>query len=210
MTLPLISRNALALLLAATCLGACDAPPAPHAAAPPPPAPPSERLDLALHTDDVNWVSAGGGALPGGGDLQEYLPAGQTIADWTQMITVLTLPASQAPSARLNAILDGLRGACKTFRVIQSTPRDGATRSATLLARCDQPDETALNDANILLLKHEVVWAKTLEGQADNYVVLRAWHADAIPPDSVLRSADVRQQWQDWVDRVSVVPDGGA
>jgi hypothetical protein len=54
------------------------------------------------------------------------------------------------------------------------------------------------------------VWAKTLEGQADNYVVLRAWHADAIPRDSVLRSADVRQQWQDWVDQVAVVPNGGA
>ncbi len=60
------------------------------------------------------------------------------------------------------------------------------------------------------MLKHEVVWAKTLEGQADNYVVLRAWHADAIPRDSVLRSADVRQQWQDWVDQVAVVPNGGA
>jgi hypothetical protein len=211
MTMPAFLRSAAPLLLAAS-LAACVQPPATPpethaAAAPPPPAPPSERLNLALHSDNVDWVSVGSGAL-GGGEGQEYVPAGQTIADWTQMITVLTLPPSQNPSASLAAILNGVRGACKTYRVIHATARDDTTRTANLLARCDQPDDTAVNNPNALLLKHEVIWAKTLEGQSDNYVVLRSWHANTIPPDSVVRSADVRQQWQDWVDQVSVVPNG--
>jgi len=209
------SLRITATLLLTASLAACVQPPAAPpqtqaAAAPTRPAPPPERLNLALKSDSQDWISAGDSALDGGGDMQEYVPAGQTVADWSQMITVLTLPPSQDPTARLTALLKGLRAACKTYNVVQSTARDDATRSANLLARCDKPDDTALNNDNILLAKHEAIWAKTLEGRADNYLVLRAWHADAITPDSVLRSAGVRRQWQDWADRVAVVPNGGA
>jgi hypothetical protein len=164
----------------------------------------TERLDLALHAGGLAWQSVGTGPLPGGGEMQEYVPAGQTIADWSQMITTLTLPAAQDPAARLTAILDGLRGACRSYRVIQSATQETPYHSANLLARCDQPDEPAFTDPNVLLLKHEVIWAKTLEGHAGNYVVWRAWHGDKIDPDSVLASGTTRQEWQAWVDRVVV------
>jgi hypothetical protein len=194
--------------LSALGLGCCAQPPrpavVPHVAATTPSAPPAgahsvtpERLDLPLHAGGLVWQSVGSGSLPGGGEMQEYVPVGQTIADWTQMITTLTLPAAQDPSARLAAILDGLRGACRSYRVIQSAAQ-------ATLARCDQPDEAAFTDPNVLLLRHEVIWAKTLEGRTGNYVVWRAWHGDSIEPGSVLASATTRQEWQEWVDRVAV------
>jgi hypothetical protein len=208
----MILRATASLLLAAT-LAACAepywAPPQTNAAAAPAPAPPTppaapptEHLDLALHAGDLTWQSGGAGDLPGGGTMQEYVPGGETIADWTQMITVLTLPPTQSPDARLTAILNGLRAACKSYRVVQSATQPAPNPSTNLLARCDQPDETAFNDANILLLKHEVIWAKTIQGHAGNYVVWRAWHGNAIAVDSVLGSRSARQEWQDWVDQV--------
>jgi hypothetical protein len=165
------------------------------------PAPAPERLDLPLHADGLVWQSVVAGPLPGGGELQEYVPAGQTIADWSQMITTLSLPAAQDPSARLSEVLDGLRGACRSYRVIQSATQETPYPTANLLARCDQP---TYDDPNILLLKHEVIWAKTLEGHTGNYVVWRAWHGDKIDPDSVLASGTTRREWQAWVDRVAV------
>jgi hypothetical protein len=209
------SLRTAALLLAFTVAG-CVKPVPPAAplrteAAPVPPASPAlpaERLDLPLRAAGVTWQAVGGGSLPSGGDMQEYVPAGQTIADWSEMITTLTLPAGQDPSERLAAILDGLRGACKSYRVIKTSVQDGPYPSRSLLARCDQPDATAFSDPNILLLKHEVIWAKTLEGHAQNYVVWRAWHGDKVTADSVLTSAATRQQWQDWVDQVSLAQGG--
>ncbi len=207
-----VPLRAAAVLLTAAVAGCV--PPAPPGApvrtgvVPAPPAPPAERLDLPLHAGGVTWQPAGGGPLPGGGDMQEYVPAGQTIADWSEMITTLALPPEQDPSARLAAILDGLRGACKSYRVIKTSVQDAPYPSRNLLARCDQPNEAAFSDPNILLLKHEVIWAKTLEGRVQNYVVWRAWHADKVSPDSVLTSSATRQEWQDWVDQVSLAKGG--
>jgi hypothetical protein len=201
-----------AMLLLAAALAACTQPaavaPKIAVAAAPPPAPPPERLDLPRHAGGLTWQAAGGGPLPGGGDMQEFVPAGETIADWTQMITTLTLPAGQDPQARLTSILNGLRGACRSYRVVQSAARDVPYHTANLLVRCDQPDETAFGDPNILLRRHEVIWAKTIQGRGENFVVWRAWHGDAITHDSVLASGAVRQEWQDWVDQVGLV--GGA
>ncbi|HTZ69460.1 MAG TPA: hypothetical protein VMB71_02320 [Acetobacteraceae bacterium] len=203
-------RAPTALLLAA-CLAACAQPPppapAPVAAAPapqPPPAP-TERLDVPLHDDGITWQSAGSGTLPGGGEAQEYVPAGETIADWSQMVTTLTLPAGQDPAARLTQILNHLRAACRSYRVIQSTSQDSPYPSKSLLVRCDKPDEAVFADPNILLRRHEALWAKTVQGPTQGYLVLRAWHGDAIPSDSVLLSRAVRREWQDWLDQVTPV-----
>jgi len=196
-------------LLAVVALGGCVKPVAPtlsnHAAAQPAPAPvPQEYLDLPSHPGGLHWQAAGGGALAGGGDMQEYVPAGETIADWTQMITAMTLPAGQDPRARLAAILNGLHGACASYRVVQSAARDVPYRTADFLVRCDQPDDAAFPDNNVLLRRHEVIWAKTIQGRSDNYVVIRSWHGDQIPQDSVLVSATARREWQDWVDQVGL------
>lgn len=212
MTMHRLPLQAALLLLAAATSGCVK--PVPPAPAPAPqveavpaiPAPPAERLDLPLHAGGVTWQPVGGGALPGGGDMQEYVPAGQTIADWSEMITTLTLPEAQDPSVRLTAIVDGLRGACKSYRVIKTAVQDEPYPSRTLLARCDQPKDTA--DPNILQLKHEVIWAKTLQGKSQNYVVWRAWHGDKVSADSVLTSGATRQEWQDWVDQISLVRGG--
>jgi len=209
-----LSLRAAALLLASTGAG-CVKPVAPAvplraAVAPVTPAPAvaAERLDLPLRAGGMTWQAVGGGALPGGGDMQEYVPAGQTIADWSEMITTLTLPPGQDPSARLAAMLEGLRDACKSYRVIKAAVQDAPYPSRSLLARCDQPDDTAFSDPNILLLKHEVIWAKTLEGHAQNYVVWRAWHGDKVPADSVLTSVATRREWQDWLDQISLAIGG--
>jgi hypothetical protein len=202
---PATCARPAALLLAAS-LAACVQPPAPalRVQAMSAPTPPAERLTLPLHPDDLDWASVGGGPLPGGGDMREYVPVGETIADWSQMITTLTLPASDDPAARLAAILGGLRGACRAYRVIQSATQETPYHSQTLLARCDHPDEAALADPNILLRKHEVIWAKTIQGRTQNYVVWRAWHDDTLPKDSVLSSATTRQQWQSWLNKVAI------
>jgi hypothetical protein len=34
--------------------------------------------------------------------------------------------------------------------------------------------------------------------------VLRSWHGDQIPRDSVLLSTAARREWQDWVDQVGL------
>jgi hypothetical protein len=199
------SYSRIAGLVVVAALGGCAKPVVPipntHAAATPVP---HEHLDLPIHPGGLQWQAVGGGPLAGGGDMREYVPAGETIADWTQMITALTLPAGQDPRARLAAILNGLRGACASYRVMHSAAHDVPYRSADFLVRCDQPDDAAFPDNNVLLRRHEVIWAKTIQGRSDNYLVWRAWHGDSIPRDSVLASGSVRHEWQDWVDQVGL------
>ena len=112
------------------------------------------------------------------------------------MVTTLALPPGEEPTARMTTILDGLRARCRAFRILSESPN-------AQLVRCDTP-RLGTADNGVELHRHEAMWFKTLQGKDHGYVIWRAWHGDTITHDSVLGSHDARQEWQNWIDQVTL------
>jgi hypothetical protein len=179
-------------------LAACTPPAVPVVPALAPPKPvalPLPRVVEVVAFPRPAWPAIATGDLPGGGTITEYAPPGETASDWTEMATTLALPPDEEPAARMTAILDGLRERCRSFRILLEA-------ADSQFVRCDTP--RAAGADGVELRHHEAMWFKTLRGREHGYVVWRAWHGDAVTRDTVLGSADTRQEWQSWIDQVSL------
>ena len=152
--------------------------------------------------------------------VSEYLPAGQNLSAWTQIITVKTLPLSRNPRQIVNNTVDLLRAVCTHIKVVATKPTQDlgqaagldlaapAFESAATLVTCDEPDTAKLQariGTNSLVLKrHEVTWYKLITGPQSNYIVQRAWHADTIDETSPLGSDMVLNAWKRWITHVTL------
>jgi hypothetical protein len=185
--------------MSATFLAACTPRPTPAVsvvALPKPVVPPKPRVVEQISLPRPTWPQVASGDLPGGATMTEYVPEGESESDWTEMVTTLALPHGEEPMARMTTILDGLRARCRSFRILAETP-------TAQLVRCDNP-RLGTADNGVELHRHEAMWFKTLQGQDHGYVIWRAWHGDIVTHDSVLGSRDTRQEWQNWIDQVTL------
>jgi hypothetical protein len=146
----------------------------------------------------------------------EFVPAGETVQQWSQIITSITTKPGHrlAPDQWISNTIGMLQKTCgkltllekragtetDTFRQQQGLPAEYQTFS--ILAICENP--TVAPDPNVTLRHFEVIWFKGIKGWLNDYMIQRAWHGDVIPPNSILASRDVLNEWRDWIEAVTI------
>jgi len=182
------------------------------------------RRAAATYVDQVQIPSAGGAwhqishTVVSTQIVDEYTPANESGTNWTQIITVKTLPLSADPTPIVQAAVALMRDVCAKVNVVHVAHSQELGEVASLdlplpifdaadtLVTCRQPDMSALHKLlgtdRVTLRKFEVTWYKAIRGQQANYIVQRGWHGDAIDASTVLGSDAVLGQWKSWISKV--------
>jgi hypothetical protein len=174
---------------------------------------------LPSDADGVSWLRVSN-TITAGETVQEFVPAGQSAADWTQIITVKNLPLTRDPAAVVDGTVVLMRAVCSTLSVVHTAHRQAAGDVAGLgmplpiydeaetLVTCKEPNlpllRQRLGTDQVTLRRYEVTWYKVMKGRAENFIVQRGWHGDVID-GSVLGSREVLRGWKNWITRVSLV-----
>jgi hypothetical protein len=163
--------------------------------------------------------------------VTELVPAGEHIADWTQMITIKAVSGARDPASIVSITLAIMRGICRKTDIVHLAPHQeiGALGGAAAndpasslplpiievsetLVTCRDPNaaklQTRANAARVALKPYEVTWYKVMRCNGRNYIVQRAWHGDAIGDTTVLGSRDVLEEWKNWLQTVTVAREG--
>lgn len=146
----------------------------------------------------------------------EFVPNGETVQKWTQMITVITTKPGHRvdPDRWIVGTIGVLQKNCGTVKSFEkrSVPQIDKLRqhqglpaeypTYSILAVCENPSQAP--GPGVTLHRYEVIWFKGIKGWLADYMVQRAWHADSITPDSILASKATQDEWRNWIDAVAI------
>ncbi len=140
------------------------------------------------------YVKAFEASDPQTGDITEYVPKGQTVEAWTDMITVNIAPnsASVSPREFLGIMEAGWRGACSDTQA--NWLREGQEHGrpmAVLMLSCPLNPATG---------KPETSWIKGIQGQEGFYTVQKAFRTEVKEVDVVT--------WVKWLTGVMLCGSG--
>jgi len=182
----------------------------------------TELLSFDGKADGKTWKLGDSGEQQGV-LMQEFVPEGETVDNWSEMITIQTF--KQRPDfdtrAFIARVVASFNGTCASLQVLANHAREqtddlraaahlpAAYHTYDTLVRCEVAPAARPPGVNVSLRRYEVVWFKGIQGWLSAYLVQRAWHGDTITPDSILASDATRQRWQAWIDQVKIsgVPD---
>jgi hypothetical protein len=152
------------------------------------------------------WV-LGYRAKRGDATIFEYVPAGETVQNWTEMVTVQVWQGARPswdPEKFVVHIAGTFQRACQTFRASPpSVRRIGGYDNASVAVECRDPDRSQA-PAQVVLKKIEFLVVRAIRGKDGFYVVQRAWHSDTEPPDSPMASERRTKEWGAYMMRVEV------
>ncbi|MGE6334378.1 hypothetical protein, partial [Stenotrophomonas sp. NPDC077659] len=136
------------------------------------------------------YVKAFEASDPQTGHITEFVPKGQTVEAWTDMVTVNIAPNSAWVSPRdfLGSMEAGWRGACPDAEV--NWLREGVElgrQMAVLMLSCPLNPGTG---------KPETAWVKGIQGEQGFYTVQKAFRTE-------VKEADV-VTWVKWLSGVAL------
>ena len=130
------------------------------------------------------------------GEINEFIPKGETVENWSEMITVQLLPAHNN-NTKFYAIFESLvKQACTngSTEVIATAEENGYPVKVFMLS-CPANQSTDMG---------EVTFIKTVEGKDKFYVVQKAWRTPKYKPDQLpLASGDIAK-WTQYLRSVHV------
>lgn len=130
------------------------------------------------------------------GLINEYVPRGETVEGWSEMITVQLL-SSHNDNARFYAAFEALAlQACSggSTHVVATTKENGY-RVKVFQLYCPTNLQTEMG---------EVTFVKTIEGRDKFYVVQKAWRTEKFDPKEVPLTAEEIVEWVEYLRSVSV------
>ncbi|WP_240336099.1 hypothetical protein [Stenotrophomonas sp. B1-1] len=157
---------------------------------------------LAANTEQVRLPAMPGYAQahqdtdPQGNRLVEYVPQGQTVQDWTDMVTVNTAPhaANATPREFLGIIEAGWKLACPDAQANWVGEGEEEGRPfAVLMLGCPRNPGTG---------KPEFTWIKGIQGLQGFHTVQKAFRSEPEPKDVVT--------WMGWLRDVALCGNGQA
>jgi len=118
--------------------------------------------------------------------MTEMVPEGETVKDWTEMVTVqIFLNMRGVAPAEYRARIEKLwAGACadSTFATVKEGA-DGGYPTLTWLSKCPHNNATS---------KPELTWMKAIQGRDSFYLVQKAYKFEP--------TAEQKKQWDDYLD----------
>ncbi len=130
------------------------------------------------------------------GEMDEYVPKGETVDQWSEMITV-QLFAPEMDNATFFQKFDSLgRQACKDgYTNLIATAQEHGYQVKVFQLFCPTNPQTQMG---------EVTFIKSLEGKDKFYVVQKAWRTGTFDPDDVPLSDDEIVTWMQFLRSVAV------
>jgi hypothetical protein len=184
------------------------------------PLPYSDMVRLPPNAGGIAWHKISDGTTAAG-QVQEYVPVHETGVLWSQIITVKTLARGRDPKQIVAGTVNLMREICGRINITNTAQHEHTGEAAGLgmslpiydesetLVTCQQPNITKLRQKlgtdNVTLRRYEVTWYKMIKGRQANYIVQRAWHADAIDETCLLGSDAVLGEWKSWITHVTLV-----
>jgi hypothetical protein len=111
--------------------------------------------------------------------IVEYLQKGQSVTDWTDMVTVQEFPGAQLdPGHYLDRVVAAFGAGCQATR--HEGPRSSGENGylvALAYVECKGPDPGKAAPG-VVLKNIEFLAIKAIQGQKALHVVQRAWHGD--------------------------------
>lgn len=111
--------------------------------------------------------------------IVEYLPPGQSVSDWIEMITLQDFPGALVdPMAYLQKVVAAFGDGCQATR--HEGPRNSVENGypvALAYVECKGPDP-AKAAPGVVLKNVEFLSIKAIQGVTALHVVQRAWHGD--------------------------------
>jgi hypothetical protein len=132
----------------------------------------------------------------GQGEINEYIPKGETLDDWSEMITVQLFPARQS-NARFHATFESLaKQAC----------RDGSVQVVATMVENGYPVKVfqLFCPTNLQTGMGETTFVKTIEGKDKFYVVQKAWRTEKYELDELPLTEDDIVKWTLYLKSVQV------
>jgi hypothetical protein len=125
----------------------------------------------------------------------EYVPPGQTVQNWTEMVTIQEYRGARVdPLTYLDKLIEKFGAGCQAAR--HMGPRAGEEngyKAAVAYMECKGPDP-ATAEPGVTLKNIEFMAVKAIQGREGLHLVERAWHAD----DASLHPLN-RPNAADWV-----------
>lgn len=136
--------------------------------------------------------------LKAGIDLTEMMPAGQTLSNWTEMLTVELIqgkPTMDVPTL-LNLRLDAIHEGCDEVGAgpIQTRVENGYDSGIRAIG-CPRSKRYG---------KGELSLFKVIMGRNRTYVVSRAWSGPAYAKDKPPVNAKMTEDWLAFMDKVLI------
>jgi hypothetical protein len=129
-------------------------------------------------------------------EISEFIPKGETVEDWGDMITVQLFPPAN-DNATFYATFESLvKDACKdgSTHVVATTKENGYPVQVFQLF-CPTNPQTNMG---------EVTFFKTIEGKDKFYVVQKAWRTKKFSPDELPLTSDDIVKWTEYLRSVRV------
>jgi hypothetical protein len=130
------------------------------------------------------------------GGINEFVPKGETVEKWSEMITVQLLPARN-DNATFYATFESLaKQACKAgnTHVVATTKENGYPVKVFQL----------LCPTNLQTNMGEVTFIKTIEGKDKFYVVQKAWRTEKYQLEQLPITSEEIVKWTKYLRSVSV------
>lgn len=141
---------------------------------------------------------------------EEYIPAGQRVQNWTEMVTVQVF-YGLGTQAKGNLDLRGYvlfiakntEEKCRETKVEPPLmSRVGSHESATIAIVCKDPDRTKY-PPQAVMKNYEFLMLRAIQGRDALYVVQRAWHDDT-ERDAPLSSSATLKEWGAFFNRIEI------
>ena len=139
-----------------------------------------ERLRVAVPEDWTTVPSVEQGEVR----LEQFLPPGQSVNDWVEMIMVVTHlgAGGMDPGAAAGALVQASETSCG--ETAMAPPGSGEINGRPMVAlvlACRDP--AAIEGAAAQVKRFEVTGAMVIQGAANLYFVQRSWHGDEADAD---------------------------
>ncbi len=130
------------------------------------------------------------------GVINEFVPKGETVEKWSEMITVQLLPARNS-NAKFYSTLESLaKQACKGgFAQVVATTKENGYPVKVFQLICPTNPQTNMG---------EVTFVKTIEGKDKFYVVQKAWRTEKYDAEKLPLTSEDVVKWTEYLRSVYV------
>jgi hypothetical protein len=142
--------------------------------------------------------SVGFHSQQGNVELTEIVPQGQSVQDWTEMLTVqlITGKPEKSPQEVLKDQVDELQKACDDVGAGATAPQvENGYDTAIRAILCTKSKQWG---------KGELTLYKVIRGRERLYVIARAWRGAPFDKDHLPVPPEKTQEWLQFMQRVSV------
>jgi uncharacterized protein len=141
--------------------------------------------------------------------LSKYVPDGESVTDWTQMITVTTLHGVVKDlNAVVREILAPLRARCTgSYGPSTAARSENGYPTARTIFNCDNMN-TSSPPPDVQIKRFERMAIKAIQGRTGVFIVQRAWHSNTSSVPSGTNIASLQTQWAAFLDEIEICAPG--